>query len=142
MSRQIKHKLTGEALYTHGEADLRGADLRHANLRNADLRGADLVDANLVDADLRGANLVDADLRGADLRHCIGNGKEIKSLQIGKYLITYHKADLSIGCQTHTLEQWENFTDSQIEAMEAGALEWWASNKEIIITLVKREIDV
>ena len=43
-------------------ADLRGADLRGANLWEADLR-----DANLWEADLRGANLWRADLRGADL---------------------------------------------------------------------------
>jgi hypothetical protein len=53
-------------------ADLRGADLRGANLcgadlYDADLRGADLRGADLYDADLRGADLRDADLRGADL---------------------------------------------------------------------------
>ena len=36
-------------------ANLRGADLCDANLRDADLRGADLCDANLRDADLCGA---------------------------------------------------------------------------------------
>ena len=59
-------------------ANLRGADLREANLRWANLRGADLREANLSGADLRGANLRGAnlreatlswaDLRGADLR--------------------------------------------------------------------------
>ena len=46
------------------DADLRNADLCRANLRNANLRGA-----NLSDADLLGANLSDADLRNADLRN-------------------------------------------------------------------------
>ena len=60
------------------EADLRGADLGRANLREADLvgtdlgranlRGADLVGADLGEADLRGADLVGANLREADLR--------------------------------------------------------------------------
>ena len=49
-------------------ADLRDANLRDADLRDADLRGADLRDADLCGADLRGANLRDADLCGADLR--------------------------------------------------------------------------
>jgi Family of unknown function (DUF5758)/Pentapeptide repeats (8 copies) len=48
-------------------ADLRGADLREANLSRADLRGADLREANLSRADLREANLSRADLRGANL---------------------------------------------------------------------------
>jgi hypothetical protein len=43
-------------------ADLRGADLRGANLHSADLRGV-----NLSGADLHSANLTWADLHGADL---------------------------------------------------------------------------
>ncbi|EAB7596013.1 pentapeptide repeat-containing protein [Salmonella enterica subsp. enterica serovar Hadar] len=50
------------------DADLRGANLRDAYLCDADLRDADLRDAYLCDADLRGANLRDANLRGANLR--------------------------------------------------------------------------
>jgi uncharacterized protein YjbI with pentapeptide repeats len=49
-------------------ADLSGADLRDADLRGADLRGAYLSDADLRGADLQGANLSRADLSGADLR--------------------------------------------------------------------------
>ena len=53
-------------------ANLCGADLKDANLRGVDLRGAilcgaDLKDADLYGADLRGANLCGADLRGANL---------------------------------------------------------------------------
>ncbi|EKE9801559.1 pentapeptide repeat-containing protein [Salmonella enterica] len=54
-------------------ANLRGADLRDANLCDANLSGAnlfgaDLRDANLCDANLFGANLCDANLSGANLR--------------------------------------------------------------------------
>ena len=48
-------------------ANLRGVDLRDANLVCAYLRDANLVCANLRDANLRCANLVGAYLRGADL---------------------------------------------------------------------------
>jgi uncharacterized protein YjbI with pentapeptide repeats len=48
-------------------ANLRGADLRGANLEGANLRGADLIGANLEGANLRGADLIGANLRGADL---------------------------------------------------------------------------
>ena len=51
------------------DADLRDANLCDANLRGADLRGANLRYANLRGADLRGANLRYADLRGANLRY-------------------------------------------------------------------------
>jgi len=49
-------------------ADLRGADLREADLSGADLRGAYLCEADLRGADLRGTYLSGADLSGADLR--------------------------------------------------------------------------
>jgi len=50
------------------DIDLRGADLRWANLRCADLRDADLRGADLRWADLRGADLRWANLQGSDLR--------------------------------------------------------------------------
>ncbi|WP_078055490.1 pentapeptide repeat-containing protein [Listeria monocytogenes] len=54
----------------YGErADLRGANLRHADLRRADLSGANLRHADLRRADLSGANLRHADLRHADLSY-------------------------------------------------------------------------
>ncbi|NVS52579.1 pentapeptide repeat-containing protein [Listeria monocytogenes] len=54
----------------YGErADLRGANLRHADLRRADLSGANLRHADLRRADLSYANLSYADLRRADLSY-------------------------------------------------------------------------
>ena len=69
----IKLILEKHAKWIRGEdggecADLCGADLYDANLRNADLCGANLCGANLRNADLRNANLCDADLYCANLR--------------------------------------------------------------------------
>lgn len=55
--------------------DLRGANLAHAKLVNVDLRGADLREANLSDArlercDLRGARLTGADVVGVAITSC------------------------------------------------------------------------
>ena len=60
----LKADLRGADLYG---AVLRDADLRSANLYGADLSGADLRGADLYGADLRSANLRDANLRSADL---------------------------------------------------------------------------
>ena len=121
------------------DADLVGADLVGVTLRGANLRGANLEDANLEDANLAGANLEGANLEDADFKYCIGNNNEVKSLQIGTYLVSYHNNILNIGCQSHTLEKWESFTNEEISTMEGGALEWWELNKDIILTLVRRE---
>ncbi|WFG95819.1 pentapeptide repeat-containing protein [Spiroplasma citri] len=47
--------------------DLRGADLKDANLQGADLSYADLQGAYLQDTDLSFANLQDADLQGTEI---------------------------------------------------------------------------
>lgn len=131
---QIKNRYNGNVIKEVKK--LRGSDLSYSNLRDSDLSYSDLRGS-----DLRGCNLRGSDLRGSDLRRVIGNGKEIKSLQIGTYLVSYHKDILNIGCQSYTLDKWINFTDEEIDAMERGiSLDWWRLNKDILVTLVKREI--
>ena len=66
-------------------ADLIGADLREANLREADLWGANLREADLCRANLRGADLREADLWGANLRGANLRGADLceaKNIQI------------------------------------------------------------
>jgi len=121
---QIRNRYTDEIIL---EVE-RGTDLSCADLSCANLRDADLRDADLRDADLRGANL-----RGTDLRDAIGNNREIKTLQLGEYITVVTKYTLSIGCQQHTLEEWEKFSDIEIRKMEDGAVEWWGTWKEIIM---------
>ena len=65
-AKWIRGEDGGERADLYG-ADLRGADLSAANLRNADLCDADLRGANLCGADLCGADLRGANLCGADL---------------------------------------------------------------------------
>lgn len=71
----------------HG-ADLRGTHLRGADLSGANLTGAYLIEANLVGADLSGAHLREANLRGANLRGANLSGAYLS----GAYLVG---ADLS-----------------------------------------------
>ena len=63
----------GKRAYLRGadlrHADLRGAYLRYADLCYTDLRGAYLRYADLRHADLYGANLREAELEGANLSH-------------------------------------------------------------------------
>jgi uncharacterized protein YjbI with pentapeptide repeats len=116
-------------------ANLSGADLRDANLSGADLSGADLRDANLSGADLSGANLSGADLRDANLRNANlfganGVNDYVKCIQIDTYPITYTAEMIKIGCQRHTHQEWADFTDAQIRAMDGTkALAWWGKYK-------------
>ena len=124
-----------------GYINLEGANLSYANLINVNLRGANLKGTNLKGTNLKGTDLRGVDLRNTNLRYCIGNNKEVKSLQIGTYLISYNEDILNIGCQSHKLDAWKTFTDNEILEMDdISALDWWKLNKEIIISLVEREL--
>ena len=93
-------------------ADLRGVDLRGANLRGADLRRADLYEANL---------------RGADLI--------VISLPLWTAYV--QKTHIRIGCQYHSIEDWQNFTDEKISEMHSDAHIWWKKHKQLIMCAVE-----
>ena len=118
-------------------ADLRSADLNSADLRFADLRSADLRSADLRFADLRYADLRFADLSSADLRYAVGEMRYVKSLQCEKYYISYTATTLNIGCQSHTILEWQNFDDETISKMDNGALDWWRKWKPILMNIIK-----
>tara|TARA_R100000951_G_scaffold84582_1_gene72364 strand:- start:40 stop:576 length:537 start_codon:yes stop_codon:yes gene_type:complete len=121
------------------DADLRDADLSGANLRCAYLNRADLNRANLSGADLCDAILCDANLRGANLWSTTGNKREVKSLQLEQYDVTYTAEVIQIGCQRHTIEEWANFSRDDIAAMDAeDAVEWWAKWKEDLMNIIQK----
>jgi len=122
-------------------ADLRCADLRGADLRCADLRYADLRYANLSYADLRYANLSYADLRGANLRYANLRGANIIVITWAPWTTYITKGHIRIGCQSHTLTEWRDFSDDQISEMDSRALDFWKLNKEFIINLCERFVE-
>ena len=125
----LEANLSGACLL---EADLSGAYLRGANLSGADLRGADLRGADLLEANLSRAYLSGADLSGADLRGTVGNMKEIKSMQLNTYPVTWTADRLQIGCKNYKIADWFDFDDDAIAAMDNGALDWWRQYKDFI----------
>ena len=123
-------------------ADLRGANLGGANLEGAYLSRANLGGANLGGADLSRANLGGAylsraNLRGADLWNTTGNNKEIKTIQLGTYIINITKHIVYIGCEGHTWEEWLSFNDARIVDMDSNALEWWSINKTRLVIIME-----
>lgn len=121
-------------------ADMTEVDLAKANLCNAKLENAFLDGACLFRADMRGANLTGAELTGADLRWSYGNGHEIRSFQFTLYhvviCITHNVRVMAIGCQQHTIEEWMQFDDDEIGAMDFGALGWWYRYKDTLETVI------
>ena len=129
-------------------SDLRGSNLSGSDLSESNLRGSNLRWSNLSGSDLSGSNLSGSDLRRSDLRgsdlsniklfDTIGNNKEIKTLQLGGYVVNYVQSTniIQIGCENHTVEEWKNFSDDEISQMDIGALEWWNKWKDFIFHFI------
>ena len=132
-------------------ANLSGAYLSGAYLSDANLRGADLCGANLCDADLNGANLSDANLSGANLSGAtlnganlwgtVGNMREIKSLQLDTWVVSWimdqeNKVTLQIGCQKHPLEMWVKSDPRWIATLDPKAADWWGKYRDFILNTV------
>jgi hypothetical protein len=113
-------------------ADLRGAHLSCTDLSGADLSGADLRGACLCHTNLRGADLREAELRGIKINFSTGNGREIKSLDTGRWPVVISPHYMAIGCRQHDIDEWLEFDDDAIDAMDANALEWWRIWRPVI----------
>ena len=118
---EIKHKITGEVLITIDSDNLQGANLQGADLQGADLQWADLQWANLQRADLQGVDLPTEVIRINGLR----------------WDVTILHGYMRIGCQYHSVEKWEKFSDRVIEKMDSNALEFWQKNKDMLLTIAK-----
>ena len=82
------------------------------------------------------ANLYDADLSGANLWATIGNMREVKSLQIDTWPVTYTADIMQIGCQCHSIDLWRKSDPRWIAAMDSKASEWWAKFGPTILALI------
>ena len=128
------------------DANLKDADLRGTNLKDAILTGANLADVDLMGANLKNANLTDANLEGADLIganledvrvwNTIGNMREVRSMQIETYTITFTKDLLHIGCIGFPIEKWKNMSDEDVSRLSYKALKLWHKWKDFIFTAI------
>ena len=91
-------------------------------------------DVDLKDADLRWANL-----RGANLWGAKGNMKQVKSLQIDTYSVTYTKDVIQIGCKQYPIPKWSSWKENRdwINTMDNRALEWAEKNLDFVLETVK-----
>jgi hypothetical protein len=78
--------------------------------KRAIMIGANLSGADLSEADLSGADLSEADLSGADLR-----GADLPIFCKWEYSIVENK--IKIGCKIKTIEEWEEWLNSDEEYM-------------------------
>jgi hypothetical protein len=121
---------------------LRGANLSFAKLQGTNLQYANLQDANLQHAKLQRAKLQRAHLRSADLysvniRWVLGDGKRIKTMDDHyRIVIMLEYGIMAIECEQHSIDEWMNFSDEEIDKMDTYALRWWKIWKPRIQQLI------
>lgn len=80
-----------------------------------------------------------ADLRNANLRNATGNMKQVKTIQVEGYSISYTSRIIQIGCERHTIEEWQGFDDKRILRMDGkDALKFWHKWKDWIFLTIER----
>ena len=123
MKHEIKNRWTGEVLFTYEapEGMESGMIACHA-VETAIAQGANLRGADLVGANLRGANLWGA--------------KNAPMIITGLLWTVYIDGTgmMRIGCQNHSVEDWKNFTDEKISAMDSKALTFWNQYKSMLLS--------
>lgn len=123
---------SGAILYN---ATFGGTDLTNANFRYAGLEEANFIESDLRYTNFIGACLRCADFRGSNLRHCIGNGREIVTIT-AQWAIVIYNTMMAVGCEAHEIEEWRNFDETTIDAMNSSAVVWWGAWKPIIFKLI------
>lgn len=133
------------------ERDLSGAcfwstNLNSINAFRTNFSGAHLMGAELEQANLAYANLSHANLTGASLKHTnlfrvkmmgtMGNGKEIKTIQIGGFPCAYTNKTIQFACQRHDIDVWVNITEAALEGMDPNAKTYYAHYYDLIKELV------
>ena len=135
-------------------ANLAGANLGVANLTGAylagvNLAGAYLARANLARANLAGANLAGAYLAGAYLANAYLAGAKwsdgiviqnapIQIYGLNPYPVTILDQHMQIGCEFHSLAEWEAFDDRRILEMGGRkAAAFWAAHKDALLSMAR-----
>jgi hypothetical protein len=128
-------------------ANLSGAYLSGANLSGANLSGANLSGAYLSDANLSGAYLSDANLSDANLSYANLRGAKwtdaivINQVPLQLYgllwTVTILDSHMQIGCELHSLAEWDAFDDTRIVRMDRQALRFWREHKAALLALAR-----
>lgn len=153
---KITSRFNSEKVIYEGDADtlkdllVKAAD-EGVNLTDADLAGVNLTDADLTGVNLRGVSLTGAkidgvSLRGADLRGVKIDGEEVTKeplmIKGPYYWVLITERYMRIGCKRYTHQEWSEFKDPTIAAMDSEALEFWNEWKEPLMMMCNKHGEI
>ena len=84
------------------------------------------------------ANFSYANFSYANFSSAVSNMGNHHSMQLESYAIFYTNSLLVIGCEHHSIKEWEKFTDKEILEMDGKkALKFWRKWKEFIFKAIE-----
>lgn len=92
-----------------------GCDISKSSFRHSDCAGANFSNTVVDNTSFLYANLADTTFSSTTKLTCIGNGKQLKTINVCKFLVTYSSHYMTIGCMHHDLAWWQSCTLSDIE---------------------------
>jgi hypothetical protein len=63
--------------------------------------------------------------------------RQIFSLQLEAWEVSFTSENLAIGCQQHTIKEWREFSDDTINSIDTSALVWWKKWKVFIFKAIE-----
>ena len=126
--------------------NLNNLELADIDFKDVILVGSSFINTTFINCKFKGVNFTNCDLTNTtfincNLSFCIGNNKEIKTLQLGDCIVTYYRNIFYINHSTYTLDEIKSYSDIDfIQQSDGIMIEWWRLNKKIIIELMEREL--
>jgi uncharacterized protein YjbI with pentapeptide repeats len=109
--------------------DFLGGNFRGGNFLGGNFRGGDFLGGNFRGGDFRGGNFRGGDFWGEKIAH---KPLSLYGLHWGVWI---SETRMAIGCQVHTHNDWAEFDDHAIAAMDRQALRFWRENKAFLLAM-------
>ncbi|HDZ5093983.1 TPA: pentapeptide repeat-containing protein [Campylobacter jejuni] len=141
-------------------ANLENLDLSGLNFDNVFINGTSFKNANLNDISSKNASFIDCNFSGVSfhfcnflrtefencifdnvsLRDCIGDMKNIFSVVIDTYVMTFTKTIMNLGCNSKSIDDWRKTNPDNIDDEEQKWL--WSYYKDTIFEIIDKRLGV
>lgn len=126
------------------ETSLKGCNFKGSRMVSCSFRSSWLTDANLAHAWIQRSNFLGCDMTNVNLYNTetistVGNGKELKTVNICKYFGVYTTDYLQFNCARKTIEWWRNATREEIIELDPNYLD---DNIDEILLLLQVHLDI
>lgn len=124
---------------------INSTSFKNANLNDISSKNASFIDCDFSGASFNFCNFLRTEFENCifenvDLRDCIGDMKNIFSVVLDTYVMTFTKTMMNLGCDTKTIKEWRNLS---VDDLEDGEQKWlWSYYKYTIFEIIDKRLGV